>query len=274
MIVRDGTPSLGRIYRSTSEAVRERYRISLNQVTRRYLYIGDPLRLSHFLGQGAIESTYLRTMQEASMLGKIDGKNFYGTSLNQTSLTNESQLGHWYGSIPSEDDAWFRSSKYNSHGGLIASSYNWRNGNLGDPDAQKFRGRGFKQLTGLLNYSKYWVFRGWLDSSSFADSWWTDPNYRNHDAQKMTLIPPVVNDPEQATATAYNCMDTGGWFLGSERPDTLRQIDRDNHNLAISPEAIASERNISYSVTLAINGGSIQREDRLRETRVAKSVLL
>ena len=63
--------------------------------------------------------------------------------------------------------AWFGSTKYNSKGGLIASTYNWRAGNLDDPDAQKYRGRGFKQLTGRTNYVNYWVYRGWLDKSTF-----------------------------------------------------------------------------------------------------------
>lgn len=68
---------------------------------------------------------------------------------NIKSKIEETMLGHWYGALASQDDAWFRSTKYSSKGELIASSYNWRGGNLADPDAQKFRGRGFKQLTGL-----------------------------------------------------------------------------------------------------------------------------
>lgn len=265
---------LGKIYRNTSEVIRETYRVALNQVTRKYLYINSPLRLSHFLGQGAIESTSLRSMQEASMIGRLQGNNFYGTAINPTSRASEAQLGHWYGAIPAEDDAWFRSNKYNSRGGLIASSYNWRNGNLGDPDAQKFRGRGFKQLTGLINYSRYWVYRGWLDRSTFDDNWWTDRQYAAHNAAHMTLRPPVVDDPHRAAETPYNCMDTGGWYLGSERPHTLRQIDRDSPSVASTAAERAAEQAISYNVTQAINGGGIQRDDRLRETRAAKEVLL
>lgn len=52
--------------------------------------------------------------------------------------------------------------KYNSKGGRIAGSYRWINGNSGDLDAHKFRGRGFKMLTGLDACSIYWVYRGWL----------------------------------------------------------------------------------------------------------------
>jgi predicted chitinase/murein DD-endopeptidase MepM/ murein hydrolase activator NlpD len=263
-----------KIYKDTSEAIRETYRVALNQVTRKYLYISNPLRLSHFMGQGAIESTSLRTMQEASMTGRLSGNDFYGSAINRASKVNESQLGHWYGAIPAEDDAWFKSNKHNSRGDLIASSYNWRNGNLGDPDALKFRGRGFKQLTGLINYSRYWIFRGWLDKNTFDDSWWTDRQYIAHNAALMTLRPPVVDDPQRATETPYNCLDTGGWYLGSERPDTLHQIDRDSKSLAVTVAEKEAEKNISYDVTRAINGGGIQRDDRLRETRTAKGVLL
>ena len=262
------------VYELTPEQLREQYRIALNQVTRKYLYSGNPLRLSHFLGQGAIESASLRTMQEASMVGRVAGQDFFGSAFNPTSRVPERQLGHWYGALPGEDDAWFRSTKFNSRGGRIASSYNWRNGNLGDPDAQKFRGRGFKQLTGLLNYSRYWIFRGWMDRSTFDDSWWTDRQYVAQNAAGMRLRPPVVNDPQRATETDYNCIDTGGWYLGSERPHTMRQIDGDSQNVATSPVEKTAEQATSYAVTQAINGGGIQRDDRLRETRAAKEILL
>ena len=265
---------LARIYRNTNEAIRETYRLPLNQVTRKYFYSSNLVRLSHFLGQGAIESTWLRSMQETSMTGRIDGENFHGQAINPASRINETQLGHWYGAIPAEDDAWFRSTKYNSRGGRIASSYNWRNGNLGDPHAQKYRGRGFKQLTGLINYSRYWVYRGWLDPNTFDDNWWNDPQYAARSASRMRMRPPNVDDPQRATETPYNCVDTGGWYLGSERPDTLREVDRDSQNFSSTPAERAAEQTISYSVTQAINGGGIQRDDRLRETRVAKGILL
>ena len=88
------------------------------------------------------------------------------------------------------------------------------------------------------------------------------------------MRPPNVDDPQRATETPYNCVDTGGWYLGSERPDTLREVDRDSQNFSSTPAERAAEQTISYSVTQAINGGGIQRDDRLRETRVAKGILL
>jgi predicted chitinase len=238
------------------------------------MYSQMPVRLAHFLGQGAIESEWMQNMQEKSMIGRLEGNNLFGTRLNPASSILESQLGHWYGAAAGEEDAWYRSNKYNSRGGLIASSYNWRNGNLGDPHAQQFRGRGFKQLTGLINYSLYWVYRGWLNESSFDDRWWTDTQYIARNPTRMRARPPVVDDPQRATSTPFNCMDTGGWYLVGMRPSVMRLIDDDNPLSAPTHADLVAERALSFSVTEAINGGRIQADDRLRETRNAKSILL
>ncbi|PJJ96075.1 hypothetical protein CO611_09130 [Lysobacteraceae bacterium NML03-0222] len=265
---------LKQIYTRTAHEVRERYRLDLNRTTRKYLYINSMVRLSHFLGQGAIESTQLNSMQEDSMLGRRNGNNFFGTRIDPASRKNEQVLGHWFGSEPGEDNGWFSSTKHNSRGVRIASSYNWRNGNLGDPDAIKYRGRGFKQLTGLLNYSKYWVYRGWLEPSSFDDQWWLDPQYQARNANRMRRRPPTINDPQRVTATPFNCMDTGGWYLLGERPSTIREIDSDLNRVASSTTERSTEQALSYRVTYAINGGYIQKDDRLRATREAKAMLL
>ncbi|QGH67364.1 peptidoglycan DD-metalloendopeptidase family protein [Xanthomonas oryzae pv. oryzicola] len=265
---------LGRIYKRTSEQVREKYRLHLNSGTRKYLYINNPLRVAHFLGQGAVESTFLQVMQEKSMTGRQDGEKFFGEAINQASGRDESELGHWYGAAEDEVDHWYSSTKYNSKGGLIASSYNWRGGNLGDPDAQKYRGRGFKQLTGLYNYSRYWVYRGWLDKNSYDEAWTNDPGYRSKNRAAMRLRPPVIDDPQKVTAEPYNCLDSGAWYLCAERPETLRRIDEDGSNVASSDVEKAAEERISRAVTRAINGGEIQWKERLLNTRAAKDILL
>lgn len=54
----------------------------------------------------------------------------------------------------------------------------------------------------------------------------------------------------------------------------MRQIDGDSQNVATSPVEKTAEQATSYAVTQAINGGGIQRDDRLRETRAAKEILL
>ncbi|MEH4190227.1 hypothetical protein POY00_25305, partial [Klebsiella pneumoniae] len=83
-----------------------------------------------------------------------------------------------YGALKAEKDNYFSGKKYNSRGGYITGSYSWINGNCGDVDAQKFRGRGFKMLTGLNTYSSYWVYRGWLSKNDFDKYWWDDPEYK------------------------------------------------------------------------------------------------
>jgi len=90
----------------------------------------------------------------------------------------------------------------------------------------------------------------------------------------MRMRPPDIDNPQRATETPDNCIDTGGWYLGAERPHTIREMDRDGRSIASEPAERATERAISYAVTRAINGGEIQRDDRLRETRAAKEILL
>lgn len=56
--------------------------------------------------------------------------------------------------------------------------------------------------------------------------------------------------------------------------DKGKTIDQDIPYLAVSASEIQSEMKISKSVTHAINGGDIDWEGRLRETRNAKQILL
>ena len=90
----------------------------------------------------------------------------------------------------------------------------------------------------------------------------------------MKKIPPRIDDPHRVTATPYNCMDTGGWYLGSERPRTLMQIDQDSFSIATDPAHQEIEKILSWAVTRAINGGGIDKDKRLLETRAAKIILL
>jgi predicted chitinase len=86
--------------------------------------------------------------------------------------------GYWWGREPNEKSDFFARERYNSKGKKIASSYNWRIGNLDGDDAQKFRGRGFKQLTFLSNYVNYWVFMGWLKLKREQLNWFNDLGYK------------------------------------------------------------------------------------------------
>lgn len=265
---------LSQIYstRTTPAHILRQHSVELNRMMRKYL-VQSPLRQSHFLGQGAVESTFLTSMQEKSMSGTVTATRLLGRRINPASTVPESQLGHWYGAVQGEDDPWFRLEKFNSSGGRISGSYSWKNGNMGDVDAQKFRGRGFKQLTGLDNYTEYWIYRGWLRRDSFDARWWTDPHYPRS-PNLMRLRAATVNDPHRVSETPENCMDSGGWYMIYRRPRVMSTIDSDNPAMAQTPQEKLSEERVSRAVTYAINGGYLAAADRLIHTRTAKEVLL
>jgi predicted chitinase len=255
----------------TPDQLRATYLNPLNLATRKF-GLTSQARLAHFLGQGAVESAWLTSMQETSMLGQLQSNGFHGTVINAASTALESTVGHWYGQIPAEDDAWFRSTKFNSHATRITGSYDWRNGNCDREDAQKFRGRGFKQLTGRSNYADYWTFKGWISGASFTASWWTDPAYLAHNRSDMTKIPAMVNDP-QRVALPENCLDSAGFYLRFERPYLARHIDQDSPQMAISDVDKQKEQQVSRDITHAINGGYIDWDRRLDYTRSAKNII-
>ncbi|HBR2939870.1 TPA: M23 family metallopeptidase [Klebsiella pneumoniae] len=154
------------------------YYADINTIMRKY-NLSDANRICHFLGQGAVESGYLLSMQETSQQQIIvDGVQQGGVIVEASTFNETTKLGHWYGALKAEKDNYFSGKKYNSRGGYITGSYSWINGNCGDVDAQKFRGRGFKMLTGLNTYSSYWVYRGWLSNNDFDKYWWDDPEYK------------------------------------------------------------------------------------------------
>lgn len=255
----------------TPDELRSKYLIPLNLATRKFGLV-SPLRLAHFLGQGAVESGWLTSMQETSMTGVVLPGIVHGKVKNPTSQLSEASLGHWYGKIDVEDDPWFRSEKFNSHGGRISSSYDWRNGNCDKSDSQKFRGRGFKQLTGRSNYADYWVFRGWINRASFNASWWLDPEFIRHNRSAMKKIPADIADP-QRVSLPENCIDSGAFYLVCERPKVTGTIDKDIPSVAIVESQKQEEKAASRAVTYAINGGYIDDVRRLECTRLAKGFI-
>ncbi|WP_423393663.1 peptidase M23 [Burkholderia sp. LMG 21824] len=254
-------------------AIREKYRKPLNFSLRKY-GIESYLKQSHFLGQGAVESGFLCTMQESSMVGKVTEFAIYGVRVNPISVRSEKDLGHWYGEIPGEDDPYFRLTKYNSIGGVIASSYDWRFGNCDREDAQKFRGRGFKQLTFRSNYSDYWLYRGWIRQSSFTASWWSDSQYKEKNRALMKKIPARIDDPQIVATEPENCLDSGAWYITCLRPKVVRAIDRDGFCIPKTAAELEREVEIIKDVTMAINGWLNGIDKRIKYTRMIKEVLL
>nr|WP_227510030.1 M23 family metallopeptidase [Klebsiella pneumoniae] len=223
-------------------------------------------RKCHFLGQGAVESESLLSMQEVSQQQLIENGVHKGGAIVGLSTKKESDLGHWYGELAEEKDDYFSGKKYNSKGNLITGSYSWINGNCGDVDAQKYRGRGFKMLTGLDTYSSYWVYRGWLSINGFDRYWWDDPQYKKKNPPKMKKRFPQIDSPQKITENTYNCLDTGGFFIVGFRGKTVRIMDGDKNGKV-------DDNQVIENVTSAINGGYKGLAERKIFTKKAKEVI-
>lgn len=242
------------------------YYADINTIMRKY-NLSDANRICHFLGQGAVESGYLLSMQETSQQQIIvDGVQQGGVIVEASTFNETTKLGHWYGALKAEKDNYFSGKKYNSRGGYITGSYSWINGNCGDVDAQKFRGRGFKMLTGLNTYSSYWVYRGWLSKNDFDEYWWDDPEYKKKNSAGMKKKPPKIGNPQKVTENAYNCIDTGGFFIVCFKSKVLKIMDEDKIGKS-------DDDSIILKVTKNINGADKGIAERKIATKKAKEMI-
>ncbi|RQR33606.1 peptidase M23 [Burkholderia sp. Bp9142] len=168
--------------RKAGEQYRELYRGSVSRVARKYGIVNS-IRISHFLGQVAVESYYMMAVREASIAVPV--------AVRDSHESIAIELGG-YLNAPARFVSYF-------HG----YENSIRLGNTGSGDGVKFRGRGFKQLTGRYNYSEYWVFRGWLDGNSYDRAWFS---------KKPPGDGPVITNPERVGNDSYSCVDTAGFF--------------------------------------------------------------
>ncbi|ALU91146.1 M23 peptidase domain protein [Herbaspirillum rubrisubalbicans M1] len=173
----------------SGDTVKEKFRLSLNLVFRKYL-LNKPLRMAHFFGQAAQESYFFMLTREAA--------------IGVAKAIKENHI-----SVQGEEDGYLQITAINRDQ-LLYFAESGNNGyyegrvDLGntDPgDGMKFRGRGMKQLTGRYNYSEYWVFRGWLDRSSYDAGWFNNKGRG-----------PVINNPQIVADVPYNAVDTAGFY--------------------------------------------------------------
>lgn len=122
-------------------------------------------------------------------------------------------------------------------------------GNRQPGDGPRFKGRGFKQLTGHYNYSEYWCFRGWLKKGKDFDVGWERDRTKRY---------PKVDNPEKVIETTFNCIDAGCWYIAVFRHNAVVAMDQDD----------------VIKVTKAINGGDNGRADRTAFTNRIKRILL
>ncbi|WP_438940654.1 M23 family peptidase [Klebsiella variicola] len=241
------------------------YYADINTIMRKY-NLSDANRIYHFLGQGAVESGYLLSMQETSQQQIIvDGVQQGGVIVEASTFNETTKLGHWYGALKAEKDNYFSGKKYNSRGGYITGSYSWINGNCGDVDAQKFRGRGFKMLTGLNTYSSYWVYRGWLSKMTLMNIGGMTRSTRKNSAG-MKKKTPKIGNPQKVTENAYNCIDTGGFFIVCFKSKFLKIMDEDKIGKS-------DDDSIILKVTKNINGADKGIAERKIATKKAKEMI-
>ncbi len=120
-------------------------------------------------------------------------------------------------------------------------------------------------LTGRDKYADYWVYRGWLLASSFDQHWWNDVQYKSENASKMTKHPAIIDEPQKITASPYNCIDSGCFYIICFKNKTIQEMD--------NYQAESFNDSIVTKVNQAINGSTNGLAQRKLMTNNAKRIL-
>ncbi|WP_250452824.1 M23 family metallopeptidase [Caballeronia sp. ATUFL_M2_KS44] len=172
----------------TGNEYKERYRGSINAVLRKYGF-NSPVRGAHFFGQSAVESYYMMVVRESAIA--------IAKAVRTSHVSIMPELNGYLKSPPAAEADVSYLRRYEGRLSL---------GNTDRDDGIKFRGRGFKQLTGRYNYSEYWAFRGWLNRESYDHGWF------NKKENGLFKAGPVIDHPEVVGNDVYSCVDTAGFF--------------------------------------------------------------
>jgi predicted chitinase len=122
-------------------------------------------------------------------------------------------------------------------------------GNCRPGDGPRFKGRGFKQLTGRYNYAEYWCFRGWLRKGKDFDIGWELDHTKRY---------PPIDIPEKLIENSFNCIDADCWYVTVFRNGTIAAMDLDDIR----------------KVTVSINGGEHDLKARTKFTNRMKRIML
>ncbi|MGM9486240.1 M23 family metallopeptidase [Ideonella sp. YS5] len=223
-----------RLMPASTAANRQLYRLHLNRCMEKYFVTGSVHRMTHFIGQGAHESSQLSGMIER---------------------------GNTSASATSEMDSWFDSNNEN-----YFNQYKGRNGNIDDRDHIKFRGRGLKQLTGRYNYGYYWAYRNWIASASFKEPWW---NPSRPDRAPVVDNPQFAGSNAYTTVDAG-----GWYWEATPIRGLAGGKGRQGSSVNVVVDASAYGNDLIRRITRTINGGEIGLADRTQKTMHCQEILM